>query len=355
VKAAIFSLVPLPKGDSEIKFRMTDCYDEICWSSILSKKPMRFFRELLLFNKNLTITEYRSGKVLFIQNERNNYIKVLVVRSILFLSIFGIGIYFLQILMSFFGIFLVVGFGIIHYNIKRKILRHIKFTPKQIEVQYAHWWEKPIIFEVNQPALDLFINLKPNKAKIKIGENQTLIATFPLHQLESLPKLTEGIETIYNARLQENYTLSNSVECLRFAAPNRQVRRNITFGFATKIGNNQFSITSTENFALFNNQTQRIKYKNYQIIEFKNLKKIRLGIRVYKHKDGIYLKLKINAIQQSAKTIFLVDMKFKNMYYPDFLELQFVERINRLKNELNLLKGLQDVEIGIEEMKWWEL
>lgn len=319
---------------------------------------MRFFRESLLFNKNLTITEYRSGEVLFIQNERNNYIKVLIVRSILFLSIFGIGFYFSQVLIYYFSFFLTIGFivfGVIHYNIKRKILRHIKFTPKQIEVQYAQFWEKPIIFDVHQPALDLFINLKPNKATIKIGENQTLIATFPLHQLDSLPKLTEGIETIYNTRLQENYTLSNSVECLRFAALNRQVSRNITFGFATKIGNNEFSIISTKNFTLFDNQTQRISYKNDQFIEFKNLKKIRLGIRVYKQKNGIYLKLKIKAIQQSAKTIFSVDMKFNNMYYPDFLELQFVERINRLKNELNLLKGLQDVEIVIEQMKWWEL
>jgi hypothetical protein len=33
---------------------------------------MKFLQELLLFNKKLTITEYRLGEMLLIQNERNN-------------------------------------------------------------------------------------------------------------------------------------------------------------------------------------------------------------------------------------------------------------------------------------------
>jgi hypothetical protein len=33
---------------------------------------MKFLQGLLLFNKKLTITEYRLGEMLLIQNERNN-------------------------------------------------------------------------------------------------------------------------------------------------------------------------------------------------------------------------------------------------------------------------------------------
>lgn len=317
---------------------------------------MRFFRELLVFNKNLTIVEYRPGEVLLLQNERNNYVKVLVIRSILFLMIFGIGIYFLQIFMFFLGTFSLFGFGFIHYNADKKMLGHIKLTPKQIEVQYAYLRQKPTTFKVSHPALDLFISLKSNKAKIKIGQNQTLIAKFPLDSLASLPKLTEGIETIYSTSLQENYTLSNAVECLRFDVPNQQIKRNIMFGFTTKINSsNQFLIISTQSLTLFDNQTQRITYKNNKrFVVFKQFKKIRLGIRIYKQKNSIYLKLKIKVIENTSKTIFSVDMKFGNVYYPDYVELQFIERVQRLKNELRLLKSLQNVEIVIEKMKWWE-